>query len=374
MELDPKTLNEEGAAPVPVQLFDKIPEGAGTEGDDDDWDDETDDNGDNPPDPAAPSATPPASDDNTPPKDEDEDSDEDEDKGGEEEDETPTIVDHLSQEFGEIDFGENTEFDTEADAAKFFVTELIKKKTNDIGVAAVEQLFKVHPEVQQLVEHLQAGQSLDTFLLETSRAEFKPIDLESATEDQKLAVIRLSLADKGVDEEDIETTLEGIRDAGKVDARAAKAQDYLDKKYKDQIESKKKAEREAAAAREKQLREINEKVEEILNSGNLGVVTLPKEKTKELKQFIYSVDAEGNSLREQAWEKLTLEKRLLIDYLVATDFKDMKFGSSAVAAAKVNRNIKIKNATRAKVDLASSSGGSGGDKVSIKDFLSNLNK
>ena len=297
-----------------------------------------------------------------------------------EEEDEPNLIDELAAEFGDVDFGEDTEFETEGQAAKVYVKKLLESKGKEIGKTAIEGLFKQMPEVGALVEHLSQGYGLDSFLKEIQPEVYTPIDIEEASEDDKIGIIKRAYKMKGLDDDEIEDSIEVARDTNKLDARASSAQKFLEKKHNEEVEKIKQQEKEQNEANERRNQQVLKEVNTILDSGKLagGSVILDKDKSKVLKDFVFGQNKEGQSIRAKAWQDLDLDKKLLLDYLVATDFKDLKFGKD-VTKSKITKNIKIKNAGGPRVKIDNPSGGGAGKRANgdapfnVKNFFNDVN-
>lgn len=312
-------------------------------------------------------------------KDVEEEDSGDDDGGNDEDDEDdddnePTIIDDLATEFGDVDFGDNTEFENEADAVKVYVKRLIENKGQEFGQKAIKGLFKQMPEVEALVEHLSQGYGLDSFLKEKQPEVYSPLDLDDASDEEKESVIKQAWKLKGMEDDEIEDALEVTRDSGKLDTRAASAQKFLKTKHDELVNKVKEQEAKTKAEEEAKWKETQTQLNSFLDSGKLidGTVTLDKTKTAKLKDFIFG-SKDGESIREAAWGNLSLDKQLVLDYLVATDFKDLKLNSDPVKS-KIIKNIKIKKtgATRVKIDNSDKKGDSSAP-FDVKNFFNQVN-
>lgn len=300
-------------------------------------------------------------------EEEEEEADENEEEENEEEEEgeDSEIVGALVEEFGEVEL-ESTSFETEREATIAYTKALSKKEYEKGKDEGITELFNVFPEAKQLVEHLHAGYSIDSFLKEVNVPDYASINLEEASDEQKERLYRTFLSEKGNDEDEIEEMLEIAKDSGKLDERASKAKNFLVDKYKKQVEEKKVKEKEAKEAEVKKIEEQNKKVADIIKSGNLEAAKINDAQAKALEDFI--ADGEG---RAKTWNDLSLNKRLLIEYLVATDFKDLNF-SQKDPAKKVGKAIKVKKASTNKVNL-SSSGGESSKGLDVKKLFNKNN-
>lgn len=302
----------------------------------------------------------------------DDSKDQDSGDDGDDDGEGSPIIDDLASEFGDVDFGDEVEFESEAQAAKVYVKKLLETKSKEISKEAIETLFANMPAVGALANHLAEGYGLDSFLKDSQPKDFKPIDLEEASDDTKEAIISRAYKMRGLDDEEIADSIEIAKDTGKLNQRAERAQEYLKKRHEDEVNKIKEAEKVENAKRQQEAEETNKKIKTILDDGKLlgGQITLDREKTKVIETFIASGDK-----RAEAYQKLDLDKMLLLDYLVATDFKDVNFGTATKQKSTLSKNIRIKNTKTTRVNM--SKGGkkeSSGSPFDVKDFLNNANQ
>ena len=279
-----------------------------------------------------------------------------------EEDEDESIIDMLSDDFGEVEFEEGQEFDDELSAVKEYIKKRDAKLKPEIQNEAIEMLFEKYPLVQQLAEHLHAGMSIETFMGK-QLPEFKEIDLYKASESQMEAIIRSSYKAREMDDEEIEDAIELAKDTGKLKDRAEKAQKHLKGINDKKLEARQKKEQEEAVKIAKQNQEYQEQIESTIEAGKLGNITLDNTKKTKFKEFLYGQNKEGKSIRQQAWQDLSPDKLLLVEYLVSTDFEDLKFEDKA-KKAKTTRNITIKSKSKApKAPIQSQGSGLSLDKL-----------
>lgn len=291
-----------------------------------------------------------------------EDDEEDAEEEDEEEGEDSELIQNLFKEFGEVEL-ENTNFETEAEAVTAVVKGIGVKEYNKGKEEGVSELFEYFPEVKALAEHLNAGYTIESFLQEVQVPDYSRINLEEATDEQKENLYRTYLKEKDTDEDEIESLVETVKDAGKMDERADKAKTFLTKKYQEQVDKKKAEEKTQKEAREKQAKEQEEKLNAIFKTGDLKVAKLNETQSKQLKEFI-----SNNELYQKTWAELPLEKRLLIEHLVSTDFKDLGLGKGNGASTATTKSIKIKGSKNNGNPLSNSSSNSSGG-IDIKKLF-----
>lgn len=285
---------------------------------------------------------------------EQEEQEEEEDE--EEEGEDSELYSSLSTKFGDVEL-ESNEFETEEEAVIAYAEALGKRERTAGKEDGIKELFGTFPELQQLANHLNQGHSITSFMKQVQKPAFIELDLENAKEEEKLDVIRRAQKQKGMDDDDIEDLIETIRDKGTVDDRATKSQTFLKSEYEKEIKTiqdKEKAEKEAI---QKENEKANTIINKVFETGDVSVAKLNTDQIKTLKDFVEGRDADGSSLRDKAWKSLPIEKLLFLDYMIATDFKDIKSFAPTNNKAESNKakGVKIKKSTSNRVVVSSNS-------------------
>lgn len=279
-----------------------------------------------------------------------------ESKEEEEEGEDSVIVSALSSKFGELEL-DSYDFETEEEAVLAY-SEALGKREKALGRdEGIQELFGTFPELAQLADHLNKGLSLNSFMKEVQKPSFVELDLEKAEEKEKIDIIRRASKQKGMDDDDIEDLIESIKDKGTVDDRALKSQTFLKSTYEKEINAIKAQEQEATKEAKEKEAKTSEIINKVFASGDVGVAKLSTEQTKTLKEFVEGKDDKGVSTRDKAWKSLSIEKLLFLDYMIATDFKDIKSFAPASnkAEAKQTKGVKIKKSSNNRVDVSSNS-------------------
>lgn len=214
---------------------------------------------------------------------------------------------------------ENVELDDSLDS----VTKIAELAGNKIGNQMFTDFFKTNPDIYEAFQHKQAYGSLKDFNKEAEETQdYTSIDL--SVEDNQKLVYAKSLAIKGNDEETIKDLIELALDKGILDKKAELAKPELIK-YNEDIKAQRDLEISQKIKEKEDLdRKYVEDTYKTIDSGKLlGVTLSPKEKN-EMKDYLsVPVDKEGNTARDIAWSKLTIEQELFIERLVKNGFKDV---------------------------------------------------
>lgn len=219
-------------------------------------------------------------------------------------------IDYVRQQFGIETVFENT--------AEGFtgLAQSIKAAGKQEGVA---EFLESAPIVKEFIEHLQAGKSIDTFKTIKTPTSYEAVEV---SDENAEALVRANLAAKGFKDKQIDTYISAVKDENRLVEEGNDAKEELVTRETAQKTAIINAENEAlrlqAEADAKTVADINT----LLTTGNLNGIQIPKEDLGILKDFIFKPTNERNeTARDIKYNSLTLEQRLLLDYIVAKDFK-----------------------------------------------------
>jgi hypothetical protein len=223
----------------------------------------------------------------------------------------------------------------------------LKQLTKDITPILVQKQFMESlqevPYMKEFYEHVTSGKSIDTFIAGNTKPAFEGIELkevdEFATEDEKAKatnnqkkLIELAYKDKDLAEDDIKNFIDLYEANGKLFEKAKAAQDALKKSHKAKIDSQIQAEEQRIAEEQKQVAELVKQAESIIEKNDFDGFSIPATDVKVFKDAILKpVDQKGNTAIDYKRAKLTLSQRLLLDYIVMKDFKNIGLGSKTQA-------------------------------------------
>jgi len=296
---------------------------------------------------------PPKGDDDDSLKDKKKEEKKDEKKDDDDDEIEDAVLGTLQTEFGELEGLEIEEDDDDLDKMKKYISkrdEVLIPKTKKEGVL---ELFEQLPVVKDLVEHLVAGYGVESFRAQIQQdAEYKMIDIESADDAVLEKIYRDSLKARGTEEEEIEELVETAKDNGKLKDRSKKGQDYLKSQSDKKIEERKLIEKAESDQQKKDEKEFVDTITSFVKDQKIGNIKLTAEQTKTFESHMFGVTTEGKSVRDVRWSQLTPEKLALLDYIIASDFKDLglKEDNSEKTKKKYVINKKKDDATT-KVDL-----------------------
>lgn len=154
--------------------------------------------------------------------------------------------------------------------------------------AGQQHLVNSTGEVKEYVEFLMGGG--DPKVLETALKDvhYSKMNLEEATEDQKIDVIKAMYQEKQLGQEEIKSLIEGFKLSDKVDDMAASAVQMFDAKEKDIMKAAKKQKELDDLAATKQREELTSSINGIIESGDVLGLSLSDIEKQELKDAFFN--------------------------------------------------------------------------------------
>ncbi len=225
----------------------------------------------------------------------------------------------------------------------------LKKIAQEVAPALAEQMFLQGldniPHMKEFYLHMTEGRSIETFLTKNSKPSFESIELKDATDvtDEALKtklinnhkqLIELDLKSKGLSEGDIKTFIELYEVRNGLYEKAKESRDSLKARHTAKVDADIKAENDKIAASVEEQKATVKKVEAMITANDFGGFQIPGADLQAFKDALFKpVDKDGNSLLDYKRAKLTMEQRLILDYIVLKDLKNI--GLTKKDASKV---------------------------------------
>ena len=211
--------------------------------------------------------------------------------------------------------------------------------TNDVVEAKAalkfNEFIKSDPSIEKLYKHFVIEKrGLETFLRSNSKPDHKAIKLEKESEsndeaknnqiiENQRAMVSMLLQKRGVGADEIKVLLDNYEDSKKLYDKAVEASKTLDKEDSAEKQAMLDAEQAAIEQENKARQAAINKVKEVVGKNDFGGFKIPKEDLQPfLKALVEPINDEGltrmDVLRNQ---RLSIEREVLIDYLL---YKDMK--------------------------------------------------
>lgn len=278
-----------------------------------------------------------------------------------------TVIDQLKTIYGITE-----EFDNSVEGIQKFVDNLTPKQAEK----ALEEKFNKYPVMRELEAHLEAGKSLDSFFnvkqVETSKLPIYTLVGDEKKDAETKAyfkeVIKANGAELGLTEKQISRMIE-----------AGELEDTLEEDYKEavgswnmrrdaQAQQITKAEEQQRATDLEEQKEVVTKINTLIDTGVIGEAVIPKAEREDFKKFQLLQDDKGITARDKAIDALSLEKSLLIDYLI---FKDFKIKGFTFAPSKAQQVADLNDKRKGTLGN-NGGGGNAADTTRLPDGIANL--
>lgn len=238
---------------------------------------------------------------------------------------------HYTESIG-IDFGEET-FTNDVEGFTKLSTEVGKV----IAATVVQNHFSSNPLYSKFYEHTSNGGTLDSFREINSEPTFKSIKLKQVTDDLNESeresaisgarkMIELDFKSKGFSDAQISAFVNSVEDKGYDDLfqQAKASETNLTKDHNDRVEAVKKAQEEEVKRQEEADAAYLTSIRDAVENNNFGGFQIPQNTKGNFLKALTIADATGKTVIDKKYEALSVDKQLLLDYMVLTDFKDLK--------------------------------------------------
>jgi len=216
------------------------------------------------------------------------------------------------------------------------LTQMVTDVAEELNNRERKEFFETFPAVAALTKHLMNGGTEADFYNKQAES-WKNVSLKDADETLKLSVITKDLIAKGFEAKEAEETAKLYKDSNKLDEMAEKSLKSRQVAEEKAIQDKVLADKAAYDAEMAEAVKHWKTVEEVINKGDLSLITIPQVEKKAFNDYISkAVDAEGNTQATLDRAKLKLEQKLLLDYLVYSKLDISKLVQNKVNTTKAD--------------------------------------
>lgn len=234
-----------------------------------------------------------------------------------------------------------------------------------------QDFFSQTPELAEITKHLLSGGSVDTFV---SSTDYSQIDAAKLSDAETERYVRRSFEIKGFDKERVDDFIQLFKDSNTMNTQVLKSLDEL-AEYEDVIaENRDQQYQNSIDARNQQMEDYWDDVEDTVVSGKLGDINIPENDQQGFFDYLSaSVDDKGNSREMLDRGNETLEQQLTFAFLRYKGYDLNKLVDSKVKISKV-KSLKdqLKRSAKLKQTTTSSDtkgGRKNGADVTIADIL-----
>lgn len=256
------------------------------------------------------------------------------------------------------------------------IAQMAEVASQNMAVEIVKDHFSKDPLAARFYDHVfQKGLSAESFVLdpEVVPRDYNKLDLD--TEDDQKKAVEIALERKGLDKEDIADLISTAEAAGTLSEKAKNAVKKMTAEDKEKAQKQAKLEEEQKVENANRARKEQEEVVKTLSSGRLLNLPLPKAEAQKLYKFIYSQDEQGVPLPTVTMNNASLDKKLLINYILMNDFKVKGLGDEIKKRVKASTlSSRFKSNKQRSNSLKFKSGGKG-DSINEEEsqFVTGIN-
>lgn len=243
-----------------------------------------------------------------------------------------SIKDVLKQATG-YELDEDISDDTEGLVAG---TRIIAEK---MAQEMIEDFLESDQTIKEFVNHIRKGGDPAKFVKAIApEVNYSEIDLSS--EDSQKSVVRDYLKTQGIDKAEIEEYIKTFEDSNTLEKQAKLSKTFLSNEQKKAKESLEKEVEQSNQQRIKEQEAMWKQIETTLEKDTLSGINIAKKEKDEFKKFIGGTTKEGKSLRAEKYNNLSMEDKLLIDYLIYKGPDKIKTLVDNMATTKNTNDIK----------------------------------
>lgn len=241
----------------------------------------------------------------------------------------PSVLNQLQTRFGSDFKDENGNpivFDDNEEGIAAYVETVVQSRVKEAQIAAINNLFEIYPQVEQVINHLRLNGTLDDFVEIPDRSQ---ITVSKDNEEQQATFIREEWKLSGK-KGDVNKFIDYCKNAGILYDTAVESKEAVDSIYESRLaeqEAQVKAEEAAAAAEEKA---YWDNVEKTISKGELLGYSIPEQiqcnkdgkkvmlSRKDFLKYVSTpVDSEGNTAYMLDEAKVDSDARMQDDLLKA---------------------------------------------------------
>lgn len=254
------------------------------------------------------------------------------------------VINQVQEAFG-YEF-EDATFENSIDG----VVDYAKASASEMAKEMVGNLLQEYPEAQQLINHLSQGNSIESFMKTVDTPNYMKMELTEDDIDTQRQVMEMKLSASGFGEDEVKDFIDNLDVNGKLYSTASKALDTLKADYQKQIEAQQRAEQEAYKQQVASAQKTWKEIEQTVYSGQVGEFKIPQSKQTAFFEYLSKPVDNNMTARDIKNQSLTTEQKLLIDYMIFSDFKInpgsriSKQGLDALATSNNKRENRLKNA------------------------------
>jgi len=230
-----------------------------------------------------------------------------------------SLIESSGLEFSEEELSELLETEETEEGFNKVSSYIAEKKAEDRFMALMEQ----YPETAKMLNYeMNGGDPKEYFNNAFPEVDYSKVSIDKEDVQSQKQVVAQTLKLQGLDDEDIKAELDDLETGGILYNRANRSLKILQANQQREREKFEQKQQELVQQRQQQAKEQFNKTKEIIESGSISGIKIPKSKANDFMKYIYdSVDESGVSQAAIDAQNIDLEQRLMIAYLQYSEFK-----------------------------------------------------
>lgn len=253
-------------------------------------------------------------------------------------DDPPTIIDDIRNRLG---YEVEGDFTNDVDG----VVELVQKALPQAVEQQVNQMLEEYPEARELINHLAAGYSVDTWKEQQQSRSILDLEITEDSTDLQEQIMKDQLASSGIPESQIADIIENMKEKGTLYSTSKEALKRQQQNLQTQLAQQQEAEKQQKIQQDLQAKKQWEDIRKTIHTGKVGDISIPQAKQGAFWDYltkpVKAQDGTISTLKQQKFSNMTLEQQLALEYMVFSDFKIVpgkKTTNSLEGLANANSN------------------------------------
>jgi len=178
-------------------------------------------------------------------------------------------------------------------------------------------LMEQYPHTSRMLEYeMHGGDPEKYYEAYFPEQDFTQMEVEEDNMQQQKQIVAQSLQQQGLEQEDIESEIQDLEDAGLLERRAQRSLKVLRKKQEQKREEIEQEREELKQQRQQEAQQRYENTVELVKEGEIEGVEVPNKKQDEFIQYLFEpVNEQGHTQAQLDSQELGLEQRILMAYL-----------------------------------------------------------
>lgn len=230
----------------------------------------------------------------------------------------PSTIDEIRERLG---YEVEGDFSNDVDG----VVNLIQQTLPKAAEQMVTQMLDEYPEARDLINHLAAGYSVDSWKQQQESTNILNLEVSAEDEDLQTAIMQEQLSNSGIPESQIPDIIESMKTKGTLFAASKEALKRRQQEVQSGIMRQQEQEKAQRLQQEQEAKKQWDSIRQTVFNGKVGEINIPQSKQGAfwdyLSKPIKDKDGSMTTLKAQKAASMTMEQQLMLEYMIFSDFK-----------------------------------------------------